>query len=355
MKHLYTIVTILLNVLFCTALLWYFSRNAYLRPYAGSTMKEIIAGLFLIASLYANYFVLYPKLYKKHFFMYWVSVVASSLVAGCLEVAVGFSFIENWNAAIISEIGYFKYFSKILFCVFGRNIALNIIPFVIRNIRQLKKEADVKVHVVYQQTRMLDVCDNDNNCRLLDVCNIYYCIKNGNYVHLYTFDNTYYTRYCSLKYLEQLLGSKEFIRISCSILIPFKNIASYNEQEVVMKKMPWVAEPLTFKLDTKNHIQIATVIAEHLQMSKIEENTKGMEEVSAIIQTQRNHSIPPQQKLDEVCSYIQKHPGSRSTDITTHTNFSLSTVERCLSELRRQEQIEYVGSKKTGGYHLVKK
>ena len=42
MKRRNTIATILLNILPCTALLWFFSRNAYLRPYLGS--KIVLVG-----------------------------------------------------------------------------------------------------------------------------------------------------------------------------------------------------------------------------------------------------------------------------------------------------------------------
>ena len=75
MKHLNTIVIILLNILFCFGLLWFFTRNAFLRPYAGSTLKEAVAGLLLLGSLYANYFLFYPKLYLKHSHnIYWILV-----------------------------------------------------------------------------------------------------------------------------------------------------------------------------------------------------------------------------------------------------------------------------------------
>ena len=66
MKHLDKIVAVLLNLLFCGALLWFFTRNSILRPYAGSSFKETIAGVLLLGSLYLNYFLLYPKLYQKH-------------------------------------------------------------------------------------------------------------------------------------------------------------------------------------------------------------------------------------------------------------------------------------------------
>lgn len=70
MKHSKTIVSILLNVLFCVALLWFFSRNAFLRPYLGSATKEGFSGLLLLVVLYANYFILYPKLYRGHIYLY---------------------------------------------------------------------------------------------------------------------------------------------------------------------------------------------------------------------------------------------------------------------------------------------
>jgi len=71
------IVTIVLNVLFCATLLWFFSRNCFLRPYAGAQWKEALIGVLLLASLYANYFLLYPLLIekKRSHLLYWLAVV----------------------------------------------------------------------------------------------------------------------------------------------------------------------------------------------------------------------------------------------------------------------------------------
>ena len=77
MKNTNKIVTILLNVLFCAALIWVFSRNCFLRPYAGSQWKEALSGVILLATLYFNYFLLYPLLIKKRHMniLYWLVVV----------------------------------------------------------------------------------------------------------------------------------------------------------------------------------------------------------------------------------------------------------------------------------------
>ena len=51
--------------------------------------------------------------------------------------------------------------------------------------------------------------------------------------------------------------------------------------------------------------------------------------------------------------YIKEHAGSQTKEIAENTQFSPTTVERCLAELRKQELVKYKGSKKMGGYHAV--
>ena len=165
MKRQKTIVTILLNILFCAALLWFFSQNAILRPYLGSQAKEFISGLLLLATIYANYYIFYPKLYKSHTSLYWSSVVIACLVSGGIELALGYTFISKCNVVLISEVGPFHYFAtELLFIVF-RNLAFNLFAYVLRERKQLQQSLETESKVVYQFARMLDVCDDKNNCQ----------------------------------------------------------------------------------------------------------------------------------------------------------------------------------------------
>ncbi len=294
MKHRNTIVTILLNILFCIALLWFFSRNAFLRPYLGSATKEFCSGLLLLATLYANYYILYPKLYRGHTSLYWLSVVAACLVAGAVELALGYPLISQCHALRIKEIGAFHYFTKLLFLVFSRNLAFNFFPYMLRERKQLRQSLETEVKVVYQYARMIDVCDDDNNCR---------------------------------------------------------HIASCDGKTVVMKKMSDTETPLTFDIDTQRHPQAAAAIAEHLRADQAD--TEAAQPDSTEGKAKRSPSVPPQGKLDTVLNYIREHPGCRSTEIIAHTTYPKTTLDRCLSDLKRQGLIEYRGSKKTGGYCVV--
>jgi hypothetical protein len=351
MRHPKTIIAILLNILFCATLLWFFTRNAFLRPYLGSMSKEFFSGLLLLATLYANYYILYPKLYRSHTSLYWLFVVIVCLVSGGIELALGYPLISKSSSMVINEVGAFNILSKFLFLIFGRNFAFNLFSYMLRERKQLQQSLDEEVRIVYQYARMLDVCDNKNNCQHIPVDNILYCKKNGNETEIHTVDGIKYTRYCTLKYLEQHLGNKEFIRISSSVIVPLQYIASCDGKTVTMKSMPSTGTPIIFKLDTKKALQIAAAINEYLRRD-IEEKEDAQLEIEEET-VKKGPSIPPKEKLDAVLHYIKEHPGCRSSEIISHTSFSQTTMDRCLFELKKEGLIEYTGSKKSGGYYPI--
>ena len=351
MKHKNTVASILLNVLFCAALLWFFSRNAFLRPYLGSTAKECLSGLLLLAILYSNYYVFYPKLRQRYILLYWVAVAAASLAAGCAELAIGYSFIAKCNAQWISEEGLLHFFSPHLFLVFCRNLAFNTIPYVLREMKQLQQSLEFETKTVYQYAQLIDVCDKDNNCRHVSIDDLFYCKKKGNYTYVYTVDGGVFTRYCSIRYMEQHLGDKEFIRISPSIIVSIQYIDSCDEKTVVMRKMPWMETPLAFDLDTQHNHWTAAVIESHLHENQYDKKDWTLD----IEQENEKKSIyvPSEEKQYAVLQYICKQPGCKSAEISAKIELSSRTVERCLFELKKQGLIQYTGSKKTGGYQVV--
>lgn len=356
MKNSNKIVAIVLNVLFCAALLWFFSRNCLLRPYAGSQWKEALSGVILLATLYFNYFLLYPMLIKKRHMniLYWMVVVLMSIAIGILEMVIAYPAIMKCMGPVIETIGFWPFFSNHTFMVASRNVAFNFFPFMFGERKQLQDALDNEVKVVYQEVRKLDVVDQNNRLILIPIDDIYYCRQDGNYTRIYTVDNIWYSRLGSMIHLEQLFGDEDFVRISSTLLVPYKYIASCKGNEVVMKKMPWTRNPLTFIIDTKNSNEISEGIARYLENAKTGHRRDGARTVSTSGRKRRHPINPSQEKQETVFAFIQSHPGTRSTEIITGTSLSLSTVERCLAELRKQGRVAYVGSKKNGGYEAVK-
>lgn len=270
MKHRRTIVIVLLNILFCAVLLYFFVNNSYLRPWAGSVTNEVLVGLLLLATLYANYYLVYPLLHKKHPVVYWVVTILISLVAGLIEMAIAWPFMKYCNAEVIAQWGAFRMFTHHGRVVAARTLAFNFFPFMFRERQELRKALDAEVQVVYRDTQMVDVVDHESNLLMIPKDDIYYCVQDGNFTRIYTVDDRWFTRLGSMKHLVQLFGEEDFVRISPTVLIPYQYIWSCNGSEVFLKKMPWTKKPLTFTLDSKNSGTIADQVAEGLQRCKAE-------------------------------------------------------------------------------------
>ena len=326
----------------------------------------------MLASIYANYFLLYPQLMEKRHShtLYWLAVVVMVLIITVLELAIAYPQIMICNGFVIEQVGFYSFFSRLLFTVGGRNLLFNFFAYLFRERKQLQDALDAEVKIVYQDIRKLDVKDHDNKLVLIPIDDIYYCRQDGNYTYIYSVDNIWYTRLGSMVNLEQLFGEEEFVRISPTLLVPYKYIASCKGNEIVMKKMPWTRKPLTFTIDAKNSNEISERIANHLALDNKQRGRRdamnrvstgdeqrsrkdAMNRVSTSGRKRRNPINPSQEKQETVFAFIQSHPGTRSTEIIAGTSLSQSTVERCLSELRKQGRVAYVGSKKNGGYEAV--
>jgi hypothetical protein len=355
MKHLDKIVAVLLNLLFCGALLWFFTRNSILRPYAGSSFKETIAGVLLLGSLYLNYFLLYPKLYQKHsHIIYWLTLSVVALVTGGLDLAIAYPNIISCGAPIIEVVGLFNYFSKILLFIVGRNLALNFLPFLFRERHNYQQAFENEVRVVYQDVRKLDVVDGHSNIHLVSIDDIFYCQQKGNFTHIYLVQNKYYTRTCSMKHLEQLLGNKEFIRITTNVLVPFRYIKECKDNMVIMEKMSWENEPTIFHLEPKTQKEISKRVIEGVQRYRGEVAAGDrIPQKPTRRKVKRKPAKPSDEKTQKVLSYIESHPNCNSKGIIDGTKIPLSSVERCISVLKKQGLIKHTGSKKNGGYDVV--
>lgn len=354
MKHLDKIVAVLLNLLFCGALLWFFTRNSILRPYAGSSFKETIAGVLLLGSLYLNYFLLYPKLYQKHsHIIYWLTLSVVALVTGGLDLAIAYPNIISCGTPIIEFVGLFNYFSKTLLFIVGRNLALNFLPFLFRERHNYQQAFENEVRVVYQDVRKLDVVDEHSNIHLVSIDDIFYCQQKGNFTHIYLVQNKYYTRTCSMKHLEQLFGD-DFVRITNSELVPFRYIKECKDNMVIMEKMSWENEPTIFHLEPKTQKEISKRVIEGVQRYRGEVAAGDrIPQKPTRRKVKRKPAKPSDEKTQKVLSYIESHPNCNSKGIIDGTKIPLSSVERCISVLKKQGHIEHTGSKRNGGYDVV--
>ena len=81
--------------------------------------------------------------------------------------------------------------------------------------------------------------------------------------------------------------------------------------------------------------------------------TMQSEEPSAKVTTHLEVNTTRTSKGDDIYNYIINHNNCKLNDIVSETNIPKSTVTRYLKEMLEENRIEYVGSKKTGGYRAM--
>ena len=83
--------------------------------------------------------------------------------------------------------------------IFGRDLAFNFFPFMLRERRQLIETMEKKESIVYREGQMIDVTDHNRNMHLLPKDQIYYCRQDGNYTRFYvTESDCWHTRFGSM-------------------------------------------------------------------------------------------------------------------------------------------------------------
>lgn len=354
MKRKKTALTILLNVLFCGVMLWLFARNSYLRPFSGSYFKEILACSLLLGALYANYFLLYPKIHHNSPLIYWMAIVILAVGVGFIDLAISYNGIMSCNAQVIQYIGHFSFFSMMLFFIIGRNLAMNFFPFLLRERKHFQQSLEKEVKVVYQTVRMFDVSDKKSKLHLVSIDDIFYCYQQRNSTDVYMVQNICYSRLGSMKHLEQLFGNRDFIRITTNVLVPFRYIKECKDNMVIMKKMSWEIEPTVFHLEPKTQKEISKRVIEGVQRYRGEVAAGDrIPQKPTRRKVKRKPAKPSDEKTQKVLSYIESHPNCNSKGIIDGTNIPLSSVERCISVLKKQGLIKHTGSKRNGGYDVV--
>lgn len=277
-----------------------------------------------------------------------------AVVLGFVDLAIAYNGIVSCNAQVIQYVGRLSFFSTILFFIIGRNLALNFFPFLLRERQHFQQSLEKEVKVVYQTVRVFDVTDIKNKLYLVNIDDIFYCYQERNSTSVHLVQDVCYYRLGSMKHLEQLLGNKDFIRITTNVLVPFRYIKECKDNMVIMEKMSWENEPTIFHLEPKTQKEISKRVIEGVQRYRGEVAAGDrIPKKPTRRKVKRKPAKPSDEKTQKVLSYIESHPNCNSKGIIDGTNIPLSSVERCISVLKKQGLIKHTGSKRNGGYDVV--
>ena len=344
-----TTLKIALHVAFCVAMIILFGSFCKLRTVAaGHIYKEYLSGVIAIGMMYFNAFVLFPVFFKTNRVpLYLLTGMASAIAACLIEMAMVSKDLISVLQIIVADNEIHKYLLTDSLYVLLRDIVLFFFSFsasaltYYATINQNKEMTLVKsLHQLEAKTD--DKQKSDIHVSILLVA---YALQNGNYTYLYLTSGGRVFRYGSLKKLMILLDDDSYVQLSTKIIAMCNNVLRYDSSGVVVK-----ASPKSVLL-TYSPLYKDKAMGELFAKTGLDPNEGASEKRDKPRLTPRHQSREKSEKL--ILNFISEHPGCSAAEIKKNRSISLSTVNRILADLKKEDRIEYVGSKKTGGYYLV--
>ena len=384
-----TFVTVCANLLFCFVVIDSFGRNTMLRlPAVGALYKEYLSGCIVLLLFYFQKMVIYPKIRFGIITRYlWIGLFAA-MIAATLEMLLVFPQVMEILMSNYSKKESFRvllsfslFISSGFSCATISRLAPN--PPVVRTtafaltVTAAPSEVTASTPTAFpssskEQTTFVteetseesgqSPCDTNSatadyldELRYLPIAKIWYCIQMKNTLFVYSLDNRLYFRSHSLKKFKNLIGEHFFFQVSKDTLVMRKYISNVSDRFVettnpITKEKrifdisdAYLTDELIFWKPEKNIVN-----HEQLDDSHITKESKPTEYA--------NRPNPLKEKrIKTIYSYISKHPYCKNPAISEKTKIPVGTVNRILADLKDAGLIEYVGSKKTGGYQAVEK
>ena len=350
---------IAVHVVMCGAVVFFFGRNTVLRiPAWGAIYKEYLTGFLVLGLFYGNMFVLFPQLFLKERLSFYLGAIALCLFGAVgAEIALVYPqiapFLESTFGSEAKHV-LFSYWVLILLRDLGFFLSSFAICY-IRHQTQLKERYESRLKEIAHE---VDVQSSATTAEYANINDILYCQQGKNVTWVFMLGGAFLTCYNSLKKMKKLIGEELVIDVSKGLFVMRDKIHHYDIQSITIEDTV-LAQFHTFEWG-QDYYECACRIL-HANVSK--ENTSAVEgNVSGEVKNSPNSSADRQYlatlfrkypNLRPVYSYIQRHPVCKANDISSKLSIPIGTLTRILKQLKDEGLIEYIGSKKTGGYQVM--
>ena len=163
---------------------------------------------------------------------------------------------------------------------------------------------------------------------------------------LHTVNDRILIRNSSLTKIMALVEEDKVIRISRDTAVIKKHVIGSDVREIHLLN-PITKKVVNLKWSSKYRKEALPIMEQILET--IRQSVEVFEDVN-----KRNVPIILQdEKVNKVYFYICNHDMCKASELSKNLTYSSPTVNRILAQLKKEGLIEYVGSKKTGGYKVV--
>lgn len=345
---------VLLMISFSVASLAFFRFYSLLRPAAcGALYKELISGMIVLLICFLNYYILYPCFFeRRRYLLYVLFSIITVVISALVELMLVFPQISVIINNVI-DLSIEDYIPILTLALSFRNLCFYSFFFIIKLLETIYEENIAIEHSLIKNNHLIVAKDLDNNTFTIPISEIMYCQQKENYAYIYLSDGRSLVRRCSMRSLSEDLGDYCALRISRSVLVMFSHIQSYNSKEIYIQTYDGLKG---FEITESYRNNALKQMKLHRVPASAE--TNGFFEKHQDEETETNNDDyllnENNQASQIILQFIKENTNCKGDDITRYSKLSLRTVNRILAQLKKDGLIEYTGSKKTGGYQVVK-
>lgn len=344
-----TALKIVMHIAFCLLVIVLFGTFCKLRTATvGHPYKEYLSGIIVLGLMYFNAYVLFPVLFKTNRVrQYLLTGIVTVLAACIIEMIMVSNDVVHVLQLQFDEHEVHDYFLTDCLYVLLRDMALLFASFSVSALPYYAALNHDKELSLVQELQQLDATtDTKKKSHVrVKIQKVAYITQDQNYAYLYLTNGEHVIRYGSLKQLKSLLDDDSYVQLSSKVLVMCKNILRYDTAGVVVKVAP-KDMLLTYSPPYKDK-----AMSELFTKTDLDPNENASEKQNRQRPTYRRLQKDKSEKL--IFDFISEHPGCSASEIKKNRSLSQSTVNRILAQLKAEGLIEYVGSKKTGGYRVT--
>ena len=297
-----------------------------------------------------TFWVVYPLFHNKKIIIFCILSILEILISTLIE----FMLTINTQIVVYTKIASVQK-SQVVWTLFFnllfRNSGLICFAGLMAFTTELKIrlfEKDSKLFRLKRQL-MVNTLSNKPDSLMLDVDKICYVQQKGNYSYIYTFDGLHFIKRSSLKEVQDLFSNENFIKISRNTIVRLSSIKTFTDNEVWVQKDKGL-DDVCLTIGAFYAPSVLPVIQEAFRSEKTVSN-----ETQDHRQQSENSSLDIPLKSKAIYQYIKDHPKCKLNEIVVSTHIPKSTITRHLQNLQKEDLIQYVGNKRTGGYMVVDK
>lgn len=349
MNNKWKLVGVLVGQLVFSVLFFeYFTKNSFLRPSVEANAEYCIA-LMLIFAMFANFWIIHFLSRKKNTILLYLlfsamEVIVTALIEYFLTIDVKLSVVPDELMAVLGIRIKKRFFLNLLL----RNCGLLCFVALISDNLRLRVQLRDNERQLYREKHQLEVQQIvDKTTVLLNEDDICYIIQNQNYNTFVTSCGTKYTKRGTLNNIQDLLGEKNYVKISRSVIIRLKYVKSVHNN-IIELLMDDNVKDFHLTISTSYMSTALPTIEDFLRKREQEQTDPETTGTKTY-----NHLSTLPIKAQNIHHYIAHHPNCKLNNIVTDTHIPKSTTTRYLKEMQDEGLVEYVGSKRTGGYRVV--